>query len=57
MLQRTYETPMHLAASGGHYDLMQFVMEKGGSLEDEDKVRPFIFCETFLICVGMCSSF
>ena len=30
---------MHLAASGGHYDLMQFLFSKGGSVEDEDKVR------------------
>ena len=29
---------MHLAASGGHYELMQFLFSKGGSVEDEDKV-------------------
>ncbi len=30
---------MHLSASGGHYDLMQYLMEMGASLEDEDKVN------------------
>ena len=29
---------MHLAASGGHFELMQFLHSKGGSVEDEDKV-------------------
>ena len=32
---------MHLAASGGHYELMQFLFTKGGSVEDEDKVKSF----------------
>eukprot|EP00794_Sanderia_malayensis_P004801 gene4801-5428_t len=47
--KRNYETPMHLAASGGHYDLMQFLMEKGGSLEDEDKegMTPLHLCAKY----------
>ncbi|XP_065062546.1 serine/threonine-protein phosphatase 6 regulatory ankyrin repeat subunit A-like isoform X2 [Rhopilema esculentum] len=47
--KRTYETPMHLAASGGHYDLMQFLFSKGGSVEDEDKegMTPLHLCAKY----------
>ena len=46
---------MHLAASGGHYELMQFLFSKGGSVEDEDKVRNLIipspiFCVVCILC-------
>ena len=30
---------MHLAAAGGHFELMMMLLDNGGSLEDEDKVR------------------
>ena len=29
---------MHLAAAGGHFELMMMLLDNGGSLEDEDKV-------------------
>jgi len=47
--KRSYETPMHLAASGGHYELMQFLFSKGGSVEDEDKegMTPLHLCAKY----------
>ena len=52
--QTNDSTALHLAASGGHADVVEVLLEAGASATDENAVNNYIFHNCYLRYVHVC---